>query len=290
MERRTLSYGGGGGGPFPPRHPHSVGLRTGGYVDAIILNGDRFGGEGGGATPVETLDGDDYWCAFELRSGEYVDRLKLTSKKGRTVEGGGDGGSSHALDGLRIIAISGRCGEFVDALTFDVVTGYQPSTVVERNQDVVLDVETGGEVIKHYSSESSKTAHSFQVVSQHMLSTDTNVSAQGEYFAKFSASTDIKTSDSRTETIASQAEQAMESGESSEQTIPADSAAFLIGKADIMKDSDGNYWMAPTSGSNWVVLASNRFHELAGKYDLTGGARTQTGLGCSVVNGFPKLS
>ena len=290
MERRTYTFGGDGGGPFSPRSPDSVGLRSGSLVDAIIINGEQFGGSGGCNPTIENLGSDDYWSAIQIRSGSLIDRLRLVSHKGRTVEGGGDGGGYAEHSNLRIISISGRSGAMVDSLSFDVVCDYVPSTPIERNVEVIMDVQTGGQVIKHYSDEATKTMHSFQLVTQHMMSLDLNASAEGEYFAKFSASTNYKTSDSRTETIASQAEQSMQSGTSTEQTIPANCAAFLVGKADIMCDSDGHHWMAPTSGANWVVLSSDRFASLAGKYDLTGGAGTQAGLGSALRNGFPRLT
>lgn len=289
MQRTTFTYGGNGGGPFSPRNPQSVGLRSGDFIDAIIIDGEQFGGSGGGNPTIETLNSDDYWNAYTVRAGGFIDHLKLSSKSGRTVEGGGGGGDESSETDLRVIAISGRSGEFLDSISLDVVVGYKASSVKVTNAEVVMDVQTSGQVIKHFHTESVRTAHSYQLVTQQMVEWDVNASAEGEYFAKFSASTSLKTSDSSTQSISDETAHAVETGDSTEQTIGANEAAFLIGRADIMADSDNHGWMVPTADANWVVLPKDRFGELAGKYDLTGGTCTQTGLTFESANGFYKL-
>jgi hypothetical protein len=289
MQRRTISFGGDGGHPFSARIPRKVGLRTGGYVDAIIINDEQFGGDGGNRTNDESLDRDDYWTEINIRSGGYVDYLRLVSRKGREVGGGGGGGSESKRSDLRVISISGRTGGYVDQLSFDVIDGYKPSRMVQKNAEVVLDVETGGQVFKRFRNETVRTMHSYQLVTQHMEEWSVNVSAEVEYGAKFSASTGYKNTASTTETVASEATRQVESGQSSEQTISSNEAAFLIGRMDIMLDSDGTGWMAPTSDADWVVLPREKFANLSGKYDLTSGTTTQTGLNCEEVNGFLRL-
>jgi hypothetical protein len=289
MFRQTFTYGGGGGNEFSPRSPDKIGIRAGGMVDAIIVDGGHFGGTGGCNPTIVDLAPDDYWSEFHIRSGSMIDQLRLVSKKGRVVQGGGGGGDPESQANLRIVAIAGRSGDMVDALSFDVICNYRPSSCAEPNVDVIMDVATGGRVVKHYQDELAKTMHSYQIVSEHTSSFEMNASAEAEYGAKFSASTGYKVSDTRTETIKTKAEQSLASGTSTEQTIPQTQAAFLIGKADIMKDSDDHYWMAPTSGANWVLLERGSFGTLAGKYDLTGGARTQTGLGSEMSKSFPRL-
>ncbi len=289
MQRRTLTFGGDGGGPFVGGHPGSLGLRGGALLDAIIINGQKYGGDGGSATSVETLSPGEYWNSIYIRSGSLIDHLKLTSSGGRTLERGGDGGGEASYSNLRIINISGRCGALVDSLSFDVVQDYVASTPVQSNVEVIMGVETGGQTIKRFHNESTRTAQSYQMVSQHMMEWNVNASAEGEYFAKFSASTSLKTSDTSTQTIASEAQRQVDSGESWDQTIGADQAAFLVGCVNLMKDSNGNPWMVPVSAADWVLLDHSRYRELAGKYDITGGAATQAGLHYSVVNGFRLL-
>jgi hypothetical protein len=289
MQRRTLTFGGGGGGPFNGGHPGSLGLRGGSLLDAIIINGQKYGGDGGSATNIETLSPGEYWNSIYVRSGSLIDHLKLTSSGGRTVERGGDGGGEATYSNLRIISISGRCGSLVDSLSFDVVDGYVASTQVASNVEVIMGVETGGQTIKRFHNESTRTAQSYQKVSQHMMEWDVNASASGEYFAKFSASTSLKTSDSSTQTIANEASRQVDAGESWDQTIAADQAAFLVGCVNLMQDSSGNPWMVPVSAADWILLPSSRYRELAGKYDITGGAATQAGLHYEVVHGFRQL-
>jgi hypothetical protein len=291
MERTTFTYGGNGGSPFPASSPHSVGLRTGDLVDAIIINGQHYGGDGGGNPTIQTLGPDEYWSAFSVRSGSLIDHLKLTSSSGRTVEGGGGGGNPDSHDSLRIVSIGGRSGASVDSLSLDVVIDYKPSTTKAWNVEVILDVRTGGQTISNFNDVTVRTAHSYQLVTQKMQEWSVNASAEGEYFAKFSASTSFKTSDSSTQSIQDESSQVVQSGSSTTQTIGPDQAAFLIGRMDLLTDSDGHAWMSPTSEANWVVLGRGDFGTLVGKYDVTGGAATQAGLADEkdATTGFYKL-
>lgn len=95
----------------------SIGLRSGGLIDKIIINGFGYGGDGGGASPVLTLEKDEYITHVEVRSGALVDNLKFRTNFGREVSGGGAGGGLTVLDNIKLVSISGRSGALLDQIT-----------------------------------------------------------------------------------------------------------------------------------------------------------------------------
>jgi hypothetical protein len=290
MQRRTLTFGNTLTNPFPATDPRSLGLRTGAAVDAIIINGNRYGGHGGwNVTPIETLRADDYWTEIEVGHGNVIDYLRLRSREGREVAGGGQGGRREIISGIRVIGIGGYSRGLVDQLSFEVLEGYQPSAVVERHVEFVLDIAMGGQTFKSFMNQTTRTFQSYQLVTEKMVAWNINESAEIDLIGKFKRSIDYKTSTTDTTTIRREIDEKVEAGQSQDQVIAAGEAAFLICRGDIMKDSDGAPWMAPTSDADWVLLPDERFKELAGKYDITGGAAAQAGLTSDMINGFPKL-
>jgi len=124
-------FGGGGGGAFGNQNVSNynnftIGLRCGTELDAITFGGNSssmHGGTGGSATSF-TLS-NEYLVGINIRSGKYIDAIQFITSKNRTSAWyGGSGGSLCTInlpDGLAINGISGRSGEYVDQLTFNVV-------------------------------------------------------------------------------------------------------------------------------------------------------------------------
>jgi hypothetical protein len=290
MHRKTITFGGRGGTPFRARIPKSVGIQASTGVHAIRINGDKFGGPGGAVPAEEILDPDDYWAELDIRSGNIIDYLSLRSKDGRTVSGGSTtSGTPASYRSIRIISISGSAYEWLDSLTFEVVIDYKPSTLIERDAQVVMDIATSGQTFKQFNNQTTRTLHSFKLVSERMTSWGVNTSAEVEFEAVFKTTVDYKTSSTRTETLSDEIETTIATGTSTESVIATGEAAFLIGRVHIMQDSDGHPWMAPVSEADWVVLARDQFSNLVGRYDITGGTELQTGLASETLNGFSKL-
>ena len=279
MERTTFTYGGGGGSPFPANSPHSVGLRSGDMVDAIIINDQHYGGNGGGNPTIQTLGPDEYWSAFTIRSGDKIDHLKLVSSSQRVVEGGGGGGSQDSHDTLRIISIAGRCGDLVDQLAW-TSSSLQAVNSEESNVEVVLDVRTGGQTIKHFTNQTVRTAHSYQLVTQKKCGMDVNASAEGEYFAKFSASTSYKTSDSGTQSIQDESSQAVETGDSapSRRSPRTRRLSLSAGWTSWPIPAATAGWSRPPTPTGACCRTTVSAISCSGEYDLTVGAATQAGL------------
>lgn len=111
----TRSFGGNGGNPFNQRGIKTLTIRHGAYVDAIIINGEQFGGNGGQLSNTITFAPNEFIARIEIRHGSYIDFLEITTNLGQQITGGGNGGSPMTITG-EIVAIGGRSGDFVDQL------------------------------------------------------------------------------------------------------------------------------------------------------------------------------
>lgn len=119
------TYGGNGGKEFELTEVSSLGLRSGDLVDAIIINGIRYGGTGGRATPEYTLAEDDYINHIDVRYGDKVDFLRFKSKQGVQLSGGGSGGSGASLSNIRVTRIGGRSGGMLDQIRIEFHPNYK---------------------------------------------------------------------------------------------------------------------------------------------------------------------
>jgi len=57
----------------------------------------------------------------DLRSGAWLDSIVFFTNRGRTIGGGGTGGSPHeviAPSGKELVGVFGRCGTFIDQIGF----------------------------------------------------------------------------------------------------------------------------------------------------------------------------
>ncbi len=111
----TEEFGGGGGSPFLQTGIRTIALRHGKRVDAIIINGQQYGGDGGELTNTLTLAPDEYIARMEIRHGANIDRLVIVTNKNRIIQGGGDGGTLNTVEGI-IVALGGRSGKLLDQL------------------------------------------------------------------------------------------------------------------------------------------------------------------------------
>lgn len=285
--RVAREFGGSGGDwSFPMQYPFSIGLAGDKLVDAIVVNGGRYGGGGGGNVVELTLGDTEYWSMFNLRSGDVMDRLEFRTNINRSIAAGADGGDPWGVQNIKILRIGGKYGTYLDHIKIEYVENYQPSTVLDAEAFAVIDFRPGGQKITQFLEEKRQSAQAYEKITEHMQEFSLNASAEADYYAKFSVSTGLKTTDTTKVDIKQSAAQATTSSSGSEETIAPDEVAFLVVNINVMKDSNGSTWVYPTQVPNWVKLKETRFSELLNYYDLTSGVSTQTGLKRHAKNGL----
>ena len=113
---RTVGYGGDGGTQFDSVVPRKVALRSGKFIDAIVVNNMRYGGTGGTLSSTLNLEPGEFITSIVIRSGKFVDRLVFTTNKGKALIGGKLGGEVSVLDNVRVLRIGGRSGKYLDRI------------------------------------------------------------------------------------------------------------------------------------------------------------------------------
>lgn len=106
---------GGGGGRFAVSGIKTLQLSSGDYIDAIIVNGVRHGGPGGGLSKILTFASDEYIVSIRYQTGDWTNKLAFTTNKGQTLDGGSTNSVSGEISG-QIYAIGGWSGKYVDSL------------------------------------------------------------------------------------------------------------------------------------------------------------------------------
>ncbi len=123
----TLSCGGKGGTAFDWQYVNTLSLRTGAWMDRIVIDGLAYGGQGGQAGKVIALQPDEYIDGLQVGAtvdNRFVGYLKVTTNKGQTLEGGVKGGRVKTLSDVRVLAIGGHAGQYVDSLQILYIKDY----------------------------------------------------------------------------------------------------------------------------------------------------------------------
>ncbi|UUC46925.1 jacalin-like lectin [Flavobacterium cerinum] len=269
------TFGGTGGSEFAADYIQSIGLYCGKEVDSITINGNKHGGGGGGDAGALILSSDEYISKVVIRSGERIDKLMLTTNKGRTIGGGGGGGSETTLDNIRVVAIGGKSGTRVDQLKITYVENYEPSSLVEKRGQFVVGFTPQGTILKEYTESTSKTSDSYENVTETMLSQQYNASVEAEYYAKVAFSTEIKYVNTQLTTIKKELSTQLINQQSKEVTIEKGMVGVLLVDGAVMKGSDGVYWMYPNTLLSYAVIAVTDYQNILNHYDLTGELATQ---------------
>lgn len=115
-ELAHVTFGGNGGEPFLPVAPFELSMRADGWIDAVILNGRQYGGNGGGARDVLQFRPGEYVNRVVIGAGRFVDRLEFYTNLEQSISGGDgrQGGRPSGLDNVRVLRIGGRSGQYLD--------------------------------------------------------------------------------------------------------------------------------------------------------------------------------
>jgi hypothetical protein len=152
MSIETIYFGGRGGEEFDIAGFEEVGLRSGNRIDALLLDGERHGGNGGGAQSALSLSSDEYIDQVTVRSGSRIDRLELRTNHGRTMVHGGSGGKPRTLKNIRVLGFGGRSGSELDQLAVHLIRDYDPSQAEPGLHTAIIGVVPQGEQIETFVS------------------------------------------------------------------------------------------------------------------------------------------
>lgn len=288
--RLQESFGGNGGVAFAPRVVQSIGIRSGAMVDALILNGDHYGGYGGGPSPVITLEDNDYIKQIDVRAGVFVDHLTFTTKSGSVINGGGNGGIAHSLSNIRVTRLGGRCGALLDQISIEYVPNYAESVVMETGGRAIFAVSPPGSQIQEYQEKEIQTLRAYESIFTTMLSQlDANGSVDVVmYAAKMSGTLSTTTN---TQSLRESIEERKKTSSAQTINIPANAVGILVGSVSLMKSAAGMYWLKPEVPPSWLVFNSTQWGSLDGLYDVTGAAAAiQMGMKTNPKNNLLILS
>ena len=146
-ETHTVGWGGNGGSPFGPVEPGTVQFRSGGWVDALIINGTPHGGGGGNPGVALRLASGEYITHVLVRSGDFVDYVEFITNQGNRISGGSsESGSPHRLENVKVLRLGGRSGDYLDRLevTYCVLTvagqPLTPPTLTAESRDYGVEL------------------------------------------------------------------------------------------------------------------------------------------------------
>ncbi|QPM92182.1 jacalin-like lectin [Pseudooceanicola algae] len=277
MSIQTIAIGGDGGKSFEEKTVRSIGFRSGERVDAIILNGERHGGNGGKERPIFEMQSDEYIDEMTIWRGGRIHRIKLTTSRGRAMDVGQSGGKqSITLKDIRVLGIGGKSGEELDKLRIRYIENYKASDLIETGVSAVVSVIPQGQRIEVSTSQRvsklSATRQLMETVFRFETSTETSAGASnafGEFSAKVNTTFGLEVT-SQTE-INEQVETEETSTETMSYTPPRGQVGLEIVQVDVFRSQDGLAWMFPTTEPAIVsVSQSEPLANHANLYDMTG--------------------
>lgn len=116
---------GGNGGRFSGWIPMISGTKiriwSGQVIDAIEINGIKYGGNGGSPSPIYSVDPDERLVQIKGGCGDLLDRIQFyfendEGKRTFTPNHGGNGGNSFSISAPHIIDIGFNYGNMVDCI------------------------------------------------------------------------------------------------------------------------------------------------------------------------------
>jgi len=262
MAFRTDHFGGGNpfnnnpGSPFPVQSARSLGLRSGNAIDALILNGQRFGGTGGTITSELELSPDEYIDDVVIRSDHHVDFLEFRTNRGRTLAtGGGSGGRERRRNNIRVLGIGGRSGNVLDVISIRYIENFAEAELIERNQLVVTNIITPGVSIEEIISTEVSTLYAITKIWELVFTAGRGESLEASFdafIAKITSETSIKAT-TREEIRTEIRNKVATSQKTTKSPLPG-SAIVEVVPVNVYRDGGGMVWFFPTSGARPISV------------------------------------
>ncbi len=292
----TDTIGGDGGDHSidPSQLIKSIGLDTDIYVDKIIINNTGYGGNGGMPRQSIQLRDGEYINKVVVKYGECIDNIEFTTNKGNIVSGGGNGGSyTKTFENIRLVAIGGKYGHYLDAIKLTYASDYVASSVVENNANFILDFIPPGTTVELSEVEHDTTFLSYLHTVDYMLDMTINASVESEFIDKVSLATKLETKYSDLTTIKSELTEEVTHSEKKIYVCGAGEVRLIVASCTIMKNADDSYWMFPNGGCTYPLITTKDVAQIAGFYALPGayaGLKVQMdNFDSTMVNGFNKI-
>lgn len=268
---------------WPPTVVKEIGMSESGFVCELRINGISHGSKLPGSTDLGslTLGKDEYISKIEYLpcTAAAIYGLKFITNTGRSIGAPfipkNVNCSIESLEGIRVLAIGGRNSNTLLKLEVLLIDGYEPSMRQAANVGFIISYSAPFQEFEEYADSLYKTLDSFEKVTEHMIGQTYSANIEGEFMAKAALSTSIEIKDSNIETIKKEIQKELKSGSKKKQNIPGGYVGVKLVNADLMKGSDGSYWMYPTSKPSYSVINATEINGLLGYYDLTGVLYTQ---------------
>ncbi|WP_088892113.1 jacalin-like lectin [Leptolyngbya ohadii] len=257
-----------GGSPFPIQPIKTLGVQTGDAVDALILNGRRYGGRGGRETEQLELGRDEYINKIVVRSDWNIDFLEFQTNKGRTINGGGRGGKKDELENIRVIGLGGRSGDLLDKISVRYISNYQESRLIGTGQLAITNIIPPGETIEE--SVSTEIARLVSITRIWELVFGQGIGASADipleaFKAKVASETNIKAT--TREEVKTEIRALVRTEQRRIFSPPPGFAGVEIAVVDVYQD--GNFvWFFPTT-SEVIPVSLEGFDSNFEAYDLT---------------------
>lgn len=267
----TKPFGRDGGREFDIEAVKSLGFRSGGRIDALLLNGIRHGGNGGKEGTTREFQPDEFIESITIRHGARIDAVEIHTNAGNTLSGGGKGGVEEKLTNIRVLGFGGRSGKELDKLRVRFIKNYTEPTLVEENQAAIINLVAPGESIERSEfKEISRLSASKQVMETvFSASASAESAALGNYIAKLTASTSITRTSMRE--IVEEVKTKEETAEKKTYLPPKGSAGLEMVQVDVFREEDGFAWMIPVSKSGLISVSLEKgLSPSISAYDLTG--------------------
>ena len=244
------------------------GLRSGSRIDALILNNQKFGGNGGKESRQLEFQGEEYIEKLVIRHGSRIDSIELTTNLGRVLMGGGSGGSATVLSNIRVLGLGGNAASELDKLRVRYIKDYVPSKLVEQGALAVISVIPQGQTLETFVSsrtaQLSATRQFFEIVS-----TVETESAAGELLAK--ASTKFSLTATTSTEFFEQVETETIESETRTYSPPQEHIGLEVVQVDMFRSSDGTAWFFPVSEPSVASVPVDGADDLPDNlFDMTG--------------------
>lgn len=270
MSIEIIPIGGDGGSDFPIEAVKSIALRSGERIDALIINGQQHGRNGGRESVTLELQADEYINKITVWSKGRIHALEFTTNRGRQLSGGQRSGDKTELTNIRVLALGGRAGEELDKLRVHLVRSYSQSRLIERGVPALIDIIPPGETIERSTElETARLSASTRI-----METVFNVSVSAETSAIGSFISGMTASSSLTQTTRSEITNVVESKERTSErrtyTPPDGSVGLEFMHVDVFQEDNGFTWLFPVSDPELVSVSMEQgISNLKSVYDLT---------------------